>query len=56
MAKFVAAARTFVRSQEGASMVEYGFLIVMIALVAAAGAKTLGAGLTGFFNTASGSL
>jgi pilus assembly protein Flp/PilA len=56
MAKFLAAAKTLVRSEAGASMVEYGLLVALIALVAAAGAKTFGSGLNTLFNNANGSL
>jgi pilus assembly protein Flp/PilA len=56
MAKFIATAKTLIRSEEGASMVEYGLLVALIALVAAVGAKALGTGLAGFFSAASGSL
>lgn len=37
-------------SDEGATMVEYGLLIVLIALVAAVGALVLGNGLSGLFD------
>jgi pilus assembly protein Flp/PilA len=39
----------FVKNDEGATMVEYGLLVVLIALVAAAGAQTLGNGLNTIF-------
>jgi pilus assembly protein Flp/PilA len=56
MAKFIAAAKTLIRSEEGASMVEYGLLVALIALVAAVGAKTFGTGLSAMFSAAAGSL
>jgi pilus assembly protein Flp/PilA len=39
----------FVKNDDGATMVEYGLLVVLIALVAAAGATTLGNGLNTIF-------
>jgi pilus assembly protein Flp/PilA len=56
MTKLIAAAKTLVRSEEGASMVEYGLLVALIALVAAAGAATFGTGLGTMFTNAAGSL
>lgn len=56
MAKFVATAKKFVTSEEGASMVEYGLLVGLIAIVVAAGATTLGGGIKGLFTSANGSL
>jgi pilus assembly protein Flp/PilA len=55
MAKF-AAVKSFVRSEEGATMVEYGLLVAAIALVVVVGAKTFGTSLSGFFTSAAGSL
>jgi len=45
MSKLIPIAKRFVVAEEGASMAEYGLLIALIALVAAAGAKILGLGL-----------
>ncbi len=45
MSTFVAVVRRFVRDEAGASMAEYALLIAVIALVAVAGAKTLGTNL-----------
>lgn len=39
-----------VRDDKGATMVEYGLLIVLIALVAAVGAGLLGTALNALFN------
>jgi pilus assembly protein Flp/PilA len=39
----------FAKDEQGATMVEYGLLVVLIALVAAAGAQTLGNGLNTLF-------
>lgn len=45
MSTFATAVRRFVRDETGASMAEYALLIAVIALVAVAGAKTLGTSL-----------
>ena len=37
MAKFIAAAKQFVVAEEGASLVEYGLLVTLIAVVCIAG-------------------
>jgi Flp pilus assembly pilin Flp len=42
--------------EDGATMVEYGFLLVFIALVALAGVTTLGQSLLAFFQGAAGQL
>ena len=42
--------------EEGASMVEYGLLVALIAVVVAVAATTLGNGISGLFNTTAGSL
>ena len=42
MAKFVATVKRFLVSEEGASAVEYGLLVALIAGVMIAGATTLG--------------
>ena len=39
------------RREEGANMLEYGLLIVLIALVAAAGLSALGTNLSTFFQS-----
>jgi pilus assembly protein Flp/PilA len=45
MSKLASAVRNFVRDETGASMAEYALLIAVIALVAVAGARTLGTSL-----------
>ncbi len=52
MSKFASAARRFVRDETGATMAEYALLIAVIALVAVAGAKTLGTTLNTKLGTA----
>ena len=44
------------RGDEGATMVEYGLLVSLIAVVVAAGATTLGTAIKGLFATVSASL
>ena len=48
MAKFIAAAKRFVREEEGATLVEYALAIALISLVAGAGAFILGSGISYF--------
>ena len=48
--------RNFFKDESGATMVEYGLLVALIALVAAVGASTLGTKLSGMFNYVSGKL
>lgn len=56
MTKFFALSKKLFRSEEGASMVEYGLLVGLIAIVVAVGATTLGGGIKGLFTSANGSL
>lgn len=46
----------FVREDSGQDLVEYAFLIVFIALVAAIGLNTLGIGLRDFYNNIAGAV
>ncbi len=50
MAKFIAAAKRFVREEEGATLIEYALAIALISLVAGAGAFILGGNISTFFN------
>jgi pilus assembly protein Flp/PilA len=45
-----------IRDEEGATMVEYGLLVALIALVAIVGVALLGTNLTTLFNTAAASV
>jgi pilus assembly protein Flp/PilA len=56
MARFVTAARKFVVAEDGATMVEYGLMVALIAVVVAVAARTLGSGISGLFTTVNGSL
>ena len=47
LAKIQEQVRTFVKDEEGASMVEYILLVALIAVVAAVGFTTLGQGIRG---------
>ncbi len=54
MSTIAAAVRRFVRDEQGATMAEYALLIAVIALIAVAGAKTLGSNInTSLDNAAS---
>ncbi len=48
--------KRLVRDEEGATMVEYGLLIALIALVAITAVKTLGTNISSLFNTVAGSI
>lgn len=45
-----------IRDEEGATMVEYGLLVALIALVAIVGVAALGTNLSTLFNTAASSV
>ena len=47
---------TFMRDEEGATMVEYGLLVALIALVAITAVTTLGKNISSLFNTVAGSI
>jgi pilus assembly protein Flp/PilA len=48
--------KTMIRDEEGATMVEYGLLVALIALVAIVGVTTLGTNLNKLFSTVAGSV
>jgi pilus assembly protein Flp/PilA len=56
MAQFIAAAKKFVVAEEGASLVEYGLLVALIAVVCIAGVKALGGSISGMFNSLSSTI
>ena len=56
MVKFIASVKKFVVGESGATMVEYGLLVALIALVVAAAATILGTGVSTLFSNAKGSL
>lgn len=47
---------SMIRDEEGATMVEYGLLVSLIALVAIVGVKALGTNLNTLFNSVAGSV
>jgi pilus assembly protein Flp/PilA len=47
---------SMIRDEEGATMVEYGLLVALIALVALGAIQTLGINLSTMFTNVSGSL
>jgi pilus assembly protein Flp/PilA len=48
--------KAMIRDEEGATMVEYGLLVALIALVAIVGVTLLGGNLNSLFNTVAGSV
>lgn len=57
MLKFIAAAKKFFgRQEEGASLVEYGLLVALIAIVCIAGVTAVGSKAQAVFNSIAGAL
>jgi pilus assembly protein Flp/PilA len=56
MAKFVASAKKFIASEDAPSMVEYGLLVALIAVVVAVAASTLGKSISTLFTNTSNSI
>ena len=56
MAKFIAAAKSFAKGEEGATMVEYGLMLALIAIVAMGGAALIGTKASGLFSTVANTL
>ena len=56
MAQFVNAVKRFVKEEDAPTMVEYGLLVALIALVVAIAAALLGSGISVLFNDAANSL
>ncbi|MGA2761445.1 MAG: Flp family type IVb pilin [Candidatus Cybelea sp.] len=48
--------KSMIRSEEGASMIEYGLLIGLIAVVAMIGVKALGTNVSSLYVTIAGTL
>ena len=48
--------KSMLRDDDGATMVEYGLLVALIAMVAFAAVTTLGKNLSSLFNTVAGSV
>ena len=56
MTQFLAAASKFVRDEEGATMVEYGLMLALIAVIAMGAVKLVGQNASGTFNNVANSL
>ena len=56
MAKFVSATKGFVKGEEGATMVEYGLMLALIAIVCILSVTTLGTKASTMFANAAASL
>jgi pilus assembly protein Flp/PilA len=56
MAKFIAAAKKFVKGEEGATMVEYGLMLALIAIVCILAVTAIGTSASTVFSNASSSL
>ena len=52
MSKLLAPVKNFLREEDAPTMVEYGLLVALIALVVAAAAYTLGTAISGLFTDA----
>jgi pilus assembly protein Flp/PilA len=47
---------SLIRDEDGATMVEYGLLVALIAMVALVGVSALGVNVNALFNTVAGSV
>jgi len=56
MTKFIAAAKNFVKGEEGATMVEYGLMLALVAIVAMGGAAIVGTKASTLFSTVGNTL
>jgi len=56
MTKFLASVKKFVRDEEGATMVEYGLMLALIAVICLTAVSSVGTGAKGMFNSVSASL
>jgi pilus assembly protein Flp/PilA len=56
MSKYLSQVSSFLREEDAPTMVEYGLLVALIAVVAAAGVSTLGGGINTLFDTVAGDL
>ena len=48
--------KSMIRDEDGATMVEYGLLVALIAMVALVGVTTLGTNLKSLYSTVAGSI
>jgi pilus assembly protein Flp/PilA len=56
MSRFGNAVRKFIRDDEGAALVEYGLLVLLIAVLCIVAVKTLGSKVNNTLNTASNAM
>jgi len=56
MKKFFVQVKRFVRDEDGASMVEYGLLVSLIAVTAIIATTAVGTAVNGIFTTVAGAL
>jgi pilus assembly protein Flp/PilA len=56
MTKIASTVRSFVRDEEGATMVEYALIVAAIALIVVVGAKIFGNSASAKFNTMAGQM
>ena len=56
MTAFIAGIKERLASEKGATMVEYGLMVALIAIIVAAGAATLGGGINDLFVAVDGKL
>ncbi len=56
MTKFVASAKKFITSEDAPTMVEYGLLVALIAIVVAVAAATLGTKVSSLFTATASSV
>ena len=56
MNRLTAIARNFVKEEEGAALLEYGMLVLLIAVLCIVAIKTIGSKISNGFNTVSTNL
>lgn len=56
MSKFLSSVKKFVKEEDAPTMVEYGLLVALIALIVAVAAALLGSGISNLFKDAESSL
>ncbi|HEV3168576.1 MAG TPA: Flp family type IVb pilin [Isosphaeraceae bacterium] len=56
MTKLIATVKSFVRDEEGATMVEYGLMLALIAVICLTAVTSVGTGAKSMFNSISASL
>jgi pilus assembly protein Flp/PilA len=56
MTKLISSVEKFIRSEDAPTMVEYGLLVALIAIIVAAAAAVLGQNISTLFNAVAGSV